>query len=138
MTLAQRRESFAHSIAPVLASEALGGGAEPFRKATRRLTSRATWFTKGERVAVIAGPGVAIISAGSAAPRLPVTMGSPSGRRTGNPDPSHHGPGAEHAGPDVLRRANSVDNYDYPLSPAMISVDNDAHGGTEAGAELSG
>jgi hypothetical protein len=56
MTLAQRRESFAHSIAPVLASEALGGGAEPFRKATRRLTSRASWFTRGERVAVIAGP----------------------------------------------------------------------------------
>jgi hypothetical protein len=56
MTLAQRRESFDRSIAPGLAAEALGGAVERFTEATRRLTTRASWFTRGERLAAIAGP----------------------------------------------------------------------------------
>ena len=38
--------------------------------------------------------------------------------------------------PSPLR--NLVDNYDYPLSTASISVDNAVVGCVEAGTELSG
>jgi hypothetical protein len=56
LTLRQRRQRFASDIAPGIAAEVLGGDANPFDSAIRRLTTRASWFTRGNHLAVIAGP----------------------------------------------------------------------------------